>query len=517
MVKKSEKEVSTKEQNLYQKLQLIQSEIKELIRTEENKFQKYKFFNELQVLKLLRPLLEKYKLTLLLSDDTSQPLIHEKEGKEHFIKYLKKLEIVDAENPDQRLLFNFWAVGSNVDLAKAKGSSETYATKYLLSKFFLMPVKDEADPDYGREEEKEEPKKENSPASSVPNMEQSLTELAKQTQTISVKQVDDLVNLLRQKVKINKEIQTQFLTELDQQLAKRGVEGTTNAGNFRKKNNMGFKKAISTRTKYKKSFISMPRKKLSPIHPGEILRERLLVPRDISPQELAAALKVPKEQIKWVCEERADITPDLAARLALYFDSTRKLFLIEQGEEVLNMPLPTIRKKFKKNVREYMEANARDKRDFNMFAAEKGAVTSLRLELIQGTKNHYSIRTGGPWRIFFEQWLYGSDSWKSLALVEKEKLKAEEAGEILRVIEESGMGKRKKEERVVRKKSARIKDIKGSLKKYGLKVEPIKEEDLKKWDKMEKGKKKTKENKLPVIEEKDLDQENQEPKEEELK
>jgi len=93
--------------NIYTKLQLIQSEIKELIRTEENKFQKYKFFNELQVLKLLRPLLNKYKLTLLLSDDTTQPFIHEKDGKEHFIKYLKKLEIVDSENSEQRLLFNF--------------------------------------------------------------------------------------------------------------------------------------------------------------------------------------------------------------------------------------------------------------------------------------------------------------------------------------------------------------------------------------------------------------------------
>jgi len=93
--------------NIYTKLQLIQAEIKELIRTEENKFQKYKFFNELQVLKLLRPLLNKYKLTLLLSDDITQPFIHEREGKEHFIKYLKKLEIVDSENPEQRLLFNF--------------------------------------------------------------------------------------------------------------------------------------------------------------------------------------------------------------------------------------------------------------------------------------------------------------------------------------------------------------------------------------------------------------------------
>lgn len=66
---------------------------------------------------------------------------------------------------------------------------------------------------------------------------------------------------------------------------------------------------------------------VKPIHPGEILRERLLIPHDISPQELAQALKVPKEQIKWVCEERADITPDLAARLALYFDTSIGLWL----------------------------------------------------------------------------------------------------------------------------------------------------------------------------------------------
>ena len=93
--------------NIYQKLQKIQSEIGELIRTEENKFQKYFFFNELQILQSLKPLLEKYKLTLLLSDDITQPFIHEKDGKEHFIKYLKKLEIVDTEIPENKLFFNF--------------------------------------------------------------------------------------------------------------------------------------------------------------------------------------------------------------------------------------------------------------------------------------------------------------------------------------------------------------------------------------------------------------------------
>ena len=66
---------------------------------------------------------------------------------------------------------------------------------------------------------------------------------------------------------------------------------------------------------------------VKPIHPGIILREELLVPRDISPQELATELKVPREQIKWVCEERGDITPDLAARLAIYFDTSIELWL----------------------------------------------------------------------------------------------------------------------------------------------------------------------------------------------
>ena len=37
---------------------------------------------------------------------------------------------------------------------------------------------------------------------------------------------------------------------------------------------------------------------VKPIHPGTILREELLIPRDISPQELAIALKVSKEQVK---------------------------------------------------------------------------------------------------------------------------------------------------------------------------------------------------------------------------
>ena len=127
-----------------------------------------------------------------------------------------------------------------------------------------------------------------------------------------------------------------------------------------------------------------------------------------------------------------------------------------------------------------------------------------------------------------------------LKYIFEEKLKAEEAGEILRVIEESGMAtndeewiknlkfnrnlllqylqERKKEEKIVRKKSAWIKDIKTNLKKYGLSDKKISPEDLTKWDKEDK-RKKNKNKPINLVAEGieiDLDQANQEPNEGEL-
>jgi ERF superfamily len=93
--------------NLHQKLQLIQSEIKELIRTEENKFQKYKFFNELQVLQLLKPLLAKQQVTILLSDDENKEFTCEAVGNMWLVKYGKKCLLTDSSNPSDQLTFAF--------------------------------------------------------------------------------------------------------------------------------------------------------------------------------------------------------------------------------------------------------------------------------------------------------------------------------------------------------------------------------------------------------------------------
>src|SRR5438105_3653821 len=49
---------------------------------------------------------------------------------------------------------------------------------------------------------------------------------------------------------------------------------------------------ILQKSKKKRGFI------VKPIHPGEILREELLIPRDMSPEELAQEIRVPKEIVK---------------------------------------------------------------------------------------------------------------------------------------------------------------------------------------------------------------------------
>ncbi|WNE41702.1 MAG: hypothetical protein AD073_000036 [Mycoplasmataceae bacterium] len=137
---------------IYEKIFRIQCEVENLIKDELNKFQKYQYFNEHQVLTKLKPLLEEYSI-LIISSDENETLEYNKEEKEYLVKYLKRFKIVNIESNtnkelnNEELILNFWAVGSNQDLAKAKGSAETYAMKYFLSKFFLIPVADQLDPD----------------------------------------------------------------------------------------------------------------------------------------------------------------------------------------------------------------------------------------------------------------------------------------------------------------------------------------------------------------------------------
>jgi hypothetical protein len=138
--------------NLYQKLQSIQAKTGQISKTERNKFGNYKYFTEQQALNILKPLLEAQKLTLTFSDNPNG-IFTEKTEKEWMVRYGKQAILTNSEDPKEQLTFHFWAIGSNTDPAKAKGCAETYAIKYFLTKFFLIPTTDELDPDVTKSNE----------------------------------------------------------------------------------------------------------------------------------------------------------------------------------------------------------------------------------------------------------------------------------------------------------------------------------------------------------------------------
>ena len=68
------------------------------------------------------------------------------------------------------------------------------------------------------------------------------------------------------------------------------------------------------------------RKKLRPIHPGELLRDEL-EERSVSLNELARSVRVPMNRISAIVNGRRSITADTALRLARYFGTSPQMWL----------------------------------------------------------------------------------------------------------------------------------------------------------------------------------------------
>ena len=81
----------------------------------------------------------------------------------------------------------------------------------------------------------------------------------------------------------------------------------------------------------------MNKKRLPPIHPGEILREEFLVPLSMSAHELALALRVPATRINDIVREKRGITADTALRLSRYFGTTSRFWMNMQASYELEV------------------------------------------------------------------------------------------------------------------------------------------------------------------------------------
>jgi addiction module HigA family antidote len=68
-------------------------------------------------------------------------------------------------------------------------------------------------------------------------------------------------------------------------------------------------------------------RRLPPVHPGEVLREELLVPLAISINRLGRDLRVPVTRMSEIVNGRRGITADTALRLARYFGTTAEFWM----------------------------------------------------------------------------------------------------------------------------------------------------------------------------------------------
>jgi addiction module HigA family antidote len=68
-------------------------------------------------------------------------------------------------------------------------------------------------------------------------------------------------------------------------------------------------------------------RKRSPTHPGGILRRHYLEPLSLAISQVAEALGVSRKTISKIVNERGDVTPDMALRLARAFGTTPELWI----------------------------------------------------------------------------------------------------------------------------------------------------------------------------------------------
>jgi addiction module HigA family antidote len=72
-------------------------------------------------------------------------------------------------------------------------------------------------------------------------------------------------------------------------------------------------------------------KKITPIHPGEVLLEDFLLPLGISQYRLAKDISVPPRRINEIVHGKRSISADTALRLSRYFKLSERFWLNLQG------------------------------------------------------------------------------------------------------------------------------------------------------------------------------------------
>lgn len=95
----------------------------------------------------------------------------------------------------------------------------------------------------------------------------------------------------------------------------------------------------------------MARKKLKPVHPGEILMEEFLEPMGISQYRLAREIGVPPRRINEIAHGVRAVTADTALRLSRFFGLSERFWMSLQARFDLETAKDRLGKRLEREVR----------------------------------------------------------------------------------------------------------------------------------------------------------------------
>ena len=101
----------------------------------------------------------------------------------------------------------------------------------------------------------------------------------------------------------------------------------------------------------------MARKKLDPVHPGEVLFEEFIKPMGLSQNRLANDIGVPPRRINEIVHGKRRVTADTALRLAKYFEMSPGFWLGLQMDYELDLEMDRLGTRLNKEVGIYSRAS----------------------------------------------------------------------------------------------------------------------------------------------------------------
>ncbi len=103
----------------------------------------------------------------------------------------------------------------------------------------------------------------------------------------------------------------------------------------------------------------MNKKKIPPVHPGEILLEEFLKPMGITQYRLAKDINVPARRINEIVHGKRSITANTALRLGKYFNMSPQFWINLQSHFDLEVEIDNISDELESEVKVFETTTAR--------------------------------------------------------------------------------------------------------------------------------------------------------------